>query len=67
MSREHPTQQIAWAWYNYGTLLGTEYRKRDAICACENHTGEPWKRCKTYMEVHKVIVKPVNYREPNRS
>jgi len=59
--REYPDIQQGWGWYNFGLLLGVEPRRRDAIAAIENHTGEPWNKAKKYMEVHKVVVEHTKF------
>jgi hypothetical protein len=51
-----PNDTVAWGWYNFGILLGVEYRRKAAIAAVENHTGAPWKEAKKYMQVMKVVV-----------
>lgn len=55
-----PRDQIAWGWYNFGNLVGVERRRKTAIAAVENHVGKPWKIAKNYMQVRKVIVKPIS-------
>lgn len=54
--RKNPSDQVGYGWYNHGALIGVEYRRKSAIAAVENHTGQPWTKAKRYMEVHKVRV-----------
>lgn len=50
--------QRAWAHSNFGILQGIASTRRDAIKECEALTGEPWSKCRAYMEVWKCIVTP---------
>ena len=65
-NRDNPKPQIAWGWYNFGILIGIENRRKGAIAAVENHTGEPWHKASKYMEVHKVMVTYIEYPERRR-
>lgn len=60
---DKPKATIAWGWYNYGTLIGVEGRRRDAIAAIESHVGAPWKTAREYMQVRKVKVTPLEERD----
>jgi hypothetical protein len=51
-----PINQPMWAWCNWGYAIGVERTRKEAIAAAENHTGEDWAVCKSYMEVRKVYV-----------
>lgn len=54
--RKAPRPQYGWGLYNWGSLRGTHYRRKDAIAEAERECGEPWSVCRRYMEVHKVAV-----------
>ena len=56
---DKPKNTTAWGWYNFGILLGVEYRRKVAVAAAENHTGEPWEKAKKYIQVRKVVVSVV--------
>lgn len=50
--------QQAWGIYNFGKLLSTEYRRKDAVCEVERITGKTWKDARKYIQIIKVIVTP---------
>ena len=54
--RKNPKPQVAWGYYNWGTLWGVRYRRRDAIEEIERIIGKPWSEAKRSCEVHKVMV-----------
>lgn len=54
--RKNPRPQTAWGYYNWGTLWGVAYHRRDAIAEVEKIMGKPWSECRKSCEVHKVIV-----------
>lgn len=58
MSKNNRTPRIdtAWGIYNMGRFIGVEHTRRDAVAEVERITGQPWKDCRKYMEVHKVRV-----------
>lgn len=57
--RKEPKPQIAWGMYNLGRLWGIRRTKSEAIREIGYRCGKPWKECKSYIEVHKVLVSKV--------
>lgn len=51
--------QVVWAYYNFGVLIGTAYRRKDAVRAVEADTGQQWATARKYMQIRKAIVSPV--------
>jgi hypothetical protein len=57
--RSNPRIQKAYATYNMGILRDIHRTRRQAIEELERQCGEPWVKCKRYMEIHKVIVSKI--------
>lgn len=45
-----------WVMSNFGIVQGFHRTRSEAIKACEDSTRQPWRLCKSYMEVRKVIL-----------
>lgn len=57
--RAFPSDQVMFAYYNLGRLIGIRRCKKDAKLAAEEFVGNPWDEIKNHIEIHKVIVKKV--------
>ena len=45
-----------WACTNWGVPFDIAGTRTAAIARIEKHTGEPWAKCKSYMEARKVTL-----------
>ena len=54
--RTDPKAQVAWGYYNWDTLWGIAYTRRDAVKEVERILGVPWSEAKKSCEIHKVRV-----------
>jgi hypothetical protein len=57
MKKQSPMRpQVMWAVTNYGRLMSTHHRRREARAEAEHNTGRPWAHIREYIEIRKVIV-----------
>lgn len=48
-----------WALYNINILWGTARTRKECVEEAEKQSLEPWRMCKEYFHVRKVIVSTV--------
>jgi hypothetical protein len=57
--RQNPKPTTLWGLYNWGHLWDVGYRQKDLRTIAEQASGQPWKKCRAYYEIHRVEVRQV--------